>query len=217
MTKSRREARDPVSFGTHLAGALLSLAGLFALIVRWMIGNREGALGASIVFALSLIALYTASAVYHYCPGGERLIRGLRKLDHAMIYVLIAGSYTPMLMAFMNPPGSYAVVGVMWAAALVGITAKLCWFGAPRWLSTALYLLMGWAVVFLRDAVLTRMPRSGLMLLIAGGVSYSVGALVYIFRWPNIVRRWIGFHELFHLFVLGGSACHFAAVWLYVV
>ncbi len=219
MMKRTLRAREPISCYTHLAGAILSVIGTAVLVLSWLFDSDPHpiAIGSAIVFGLSLISLYCASAGYHYCPAGEKQIKVLRKLDHAMIYVLIAGSYTPMILSFMDAPKSYVMTGVMWGIALIGIAIKLCWFGAPRWLSTLLYILMGWAVMLFPGSVLSRMPKTGLILLVVGGISYTVGAIIYIFKWPNFFRRWFGFHELFHIFVLIGSLAHFLMVLFYVV
>lgn len=212
----RRNARDPVSSCTHFWGAV---GGALATVLMLVHGLRQGAapllVAGAVLFGLSLVALYTASSVYHFWQGApEKLVR-LRKLDHSMIYVLIAGSYTPLCLAFM--PGSHGVrfAAVMWGLALAGILIKLCWLSAPRILYTALYLAMGWAIVFDHTALVT-MPTACLVLLAAGGVMYSVGAVCYILKKPNFSSSF-GFHELFHLFILAGSALHVATVYFYVL
>lgn len=209
-------ARDPFSSYSHFIGAALSVVGLLLVLVR---GAEDGAaaiaVGASVIFCFSLIALYTASSVYHFSHGGERVVRVLKKLDHSMIYVLIAGSYTPIVLKFMDYPHSLRFTAGIWAVALLGIAIKLLWINAPRFLGTILYLALGWAIVIDFDVVL-RMPAPAIALLAAGGISYTIGGIIYIAKKPNLGKV-IGFHELFHLFVLAGSICHYFLVLWYVL
>ena len=143
------------------------------------------------------------------------LLRRLKKLDHSMIYVLIAGSYTPIILKFMPAPRSYIFLGVIWLIALTGIAIKLLWIDAPRLIGTALYLALGWAIAFDFGVVLS-MPAPAIALLAAGGLAYTVGGVIYIAKKPNLGLM-IGFHELFHLFVIVGSVCHYLMVFLYVL
>ena len=145
----------------------------------------------------------------------RQLLRRLKKLDHSMIYVLIAGSYTPIILKFMPAPRSYVFLGVIWLIALTGIAIKLLWIDAPRLIGTALYLALGWAIAFDFGVVLS-MPAPAIALLAAGGLSYTVGGVIYIAKKPNLGKM-IGFHELFHLFVIVGSVCHYLMVFLYVL
>ena len=168
-----------------------------------------------LVFCLSLISLYSASSVYHFSGRGEAVLRRLKKLDHSMIYVLIAGSYTPIILKFMPAPRSYIFLGVIWLIALTGIAIKLLWIDAPRLIGTALYLALGWAIAFDFGVVLS-MPAPAIALLAAGGLAYTVGGVIYIAKKPNLGLM-IGFHELFHLFVIVGSVCHYLMVFLYVL
>ena len=132
-----------------------------------------------------------------------------------MIYVLIAGSYTPIILKFMPAPRSYIFLGVIWLIALTGIAIKLLWIDAPRLIGTALYLALGWAIAFDFGVVLS-MPAPAIALLAAGGLAYTVGGVIYIAKKPNLGKM-IGFHELFHLFVIVGSVCHYLMVFLYVL
>ena len=131
-----------------------------------------------------------------------------------MIYVLIAGSYTPFCVAYMQPGKRELFLGCLWLAAVVGILFKVVWLDAPRWIGTVIYLAMGWSMLIDMPAF-AAIPPACLALLAAGGISYSVGAVIYIAKKPNISERW-GFHELFHLFILAGSAFHFLAVFFFV-
>ena len=210
-------AREPFSSYSHFVGAVLSGIGLFAMLLRLMLDDTvSGQLAvAAVVFCLSLIALYSASSIYHFSGRGEAVLRRLKKLDHSMIYVLIAGSYTPIVLRYMPAPRSYLFLGAIWLIALSGIAIKLLWIDAPRLLGTALYLALGWAIA-LDFGVVLSMPDPAIFLLAAGGLSYTVGGIVYITKKPNIGAV-LGFHELVHLFVIAGSLCHYLMVFWYVL
>lgn len=219
MRRFFAHAQDPVSCWTHAAGAAAALGGGVWLLLRGLWLHTPGlALGAALCFCGSMVALYAASAIYHYYPGDATsggVKKLLRKMDHGMIYVLIAGSYTPFCLVLLpQPKGKYFCL-VLWAVAAAGILAKLLWINAPRLLSTAVYLIMGWAVVFLaKDFACLGQPC--LTLVALGGVCYSVGAVFYAIKRPNLSAEWT-FHEIFHLLILAGSLFHYLAVYFYVV
>ena len=219
MSQFFRQAQDPVSCATHAWGAVAAFFGGMVLLLRalWA-GANMAALAAAMVFAFSLMALYSASAIYHYCPGtvlSGGIKRRLRKLDHSMIYVLIAGSYTPFAMVLMPQPKGARFCLILWCVAIAGVLGKLFWINAPRAFSTVLYLTMGWALLFVwKDFSAVGMPC--LFLLAAGGICYSVGAVFYIVKRPNLSPDWT-FHELFHLLILAGSLFHFLAVFFFVL
>ena len=216
MSQYFARAREPLSSFTHLIGAVFFGIATIFLIAKTLLKPHwsvEILTGVSL-FGASLIALYAASTVYHFATGSDRKLLILRKLDHAMIYVLIAGTYTPVLLQYMDGSKGWIFTAVMWACALIGIVIKLCWFSAPRWLQTVLYMIMGWAVVF-DISVLQSMDGIAVGLLAAGGISYTIGALIYILKWPNLSSSF-GFHELFHIFVLLGSLFHFIMIFFYV-
>lgn len=216
MPKTFVKAREPFSSYSHFLGAVAAAGGLVVLLVRAAVQGADGMTALSVLlFGLSLIALYSASAAYHYSLRGEKTLRVLKKLDHSMIYVLIAGSYTPVVLKYMEAPSAYAFLAVIWGIALFGIAVKLIWIDAPRFLGTILYLLMGWAVIFRFDVVLS-MPLPAIVLLAIGGVSYTIGGVIYILKKPNLPHG-LGFHELFHLFVLAGSAAHYLMVFWFVL
>lgn len=210
-----RKARDPISSYTHILGALLSAFGLLLMIFRLVTMSSTVVTAVScILFCLSLIALYSASGFYHFSTSSEKVIKVLRKLDHAMIYVLIAGSYTPVLLKVLPPPKSYIFTIVIWAVALSGIIMKLFWINAPRWLTSSLYILMGWAIV-IDFSALVQFDMGAMILLLIGGICYTVGGVIYAFKWPNFSKSF-GFHEFFHIFCMLGSFFHFIMVFLYV-
>lgn len=216
MPRIFQKARDPFSCYSHFLGAVGSVIGLF-LMLSHAVRQHAGAMTMVSVslFCLSLTALYTASAVYHYALAGEQTLRLLKKLDHSMIYILIAGSYTPIVLRYLKAPDSYLFLAVIWGIALFGIAVKLLWIDAPRLLGTILYLLMGWAVLFRLDVVLS-MATPAIVLLALGGLSYTIGGVIYILKKPNCSPL-IGFHELFHLLVLAGSLAHYLVVYWFVL
>lgn len=212
-----KKAREPMNSYTHFLGIVFSLAAT-ALMTALSLTQQQVSLPlllGALLFGGSMLALYSASSIYHYYNGPLLKQERLRKLDHSMIYVLIAGSYTPICIRFM--PGDHGIYfsAFIWTFALLGILIKLCWMNAPRWLSTGVYLLMGWAIIFDWRA-LSSLPAGAFLLLLAGGISYSVGAVFYILKKPNLSPR-LGFHELFHLCILLGSFLHFLTVALYVL
>ncbi len=210
--------REPVSGFTHLFGALVSLVGLIALIVKKVNVPSDSPLGlfSVVVFGLSLIFLYTSSTVYHLICSKEKVILFLRKLDHSMIFVLIAGTYTPICLIALEGVWRWALFSVIWSFAIIGIIIKLLWFNAPRWLSTFFYIGMGWVAVFAISPLSKVLPKNALVLLISGGVVYTIGGIIYALKWPKLNLKHWGFHEIFHLFVLGGSFLHYMLIIQYL-
>ncbi len=210
-------AQDPVSCGTHAIGAMAALAGAGVYVLRALLTGSSGpAVAGAMCFCLSMIALYSASAVYHFYPGDvntKGVKEYLRKLDHGMIYVLIAGSYTPFSLLLLPQPKGLHFSLALWGVAIAGIVMKVVWIREPRVLSTLVYLAMGWAVVFAWSDFMTMEPLC-LALVAAGGGCYTLGAVFYAIQKPNINAAWT-FHELFHLLILAGSLSHYIAVFVY--
>lgn len=212
-------AQDPVSCGTHTIGAVAAFLGGFLFLLR-AVWERSAmvTLAAAMCFSLSMMALYTASALYHFYPGTADSIgvkQRLRKMDHSMIYVLIAGSYTPFSVVLLPQPKGTHFCLILWGIAIAGVLVKVLWINAPRVLSTLFYLVMGWSVLFVwQDFVVLGQPCITLVAL--GGISYSVGAVLYAVKRPNISVEWT-FHEIFHLLILSGSVFHYLAVFFYVL
>lgn len=212
-------AQDPVSCGTHAIGAVAALLGGFALLVRAVYDNAPVlSLAAAMCFCLSMVALYSASAVYHFYPGDDQSLgvkRRLRKMDHSMIYVLIAGSYTPFSLVLLPQPRGTRFCLLLWVVAVLGVLVKMMWLNAPRIISTLFYLIMGWSVLFVwKD--FTTLGQPCITLVALGGISYSVGAVFYAIKKPTISAEWT-FHEIFHLLILAGSFYHYLAVFFYVL
>ncbi len=208
--------REPVNGLTHAAGGALAAVGLVLLLATAASAGRVDQLVAFGVFGLSLISLYTASSLYHLLPLSPAGVAKLRRLDHMSIFLLIAGTYTPFCLLALEGAWRWGLLSLIWVLALCGVLLKLFLMDAPRWLSVILYLGMGWVAVIAAPALFRAVPVGGMAWVLAGGLTYSTGALVYALRRPNLVPGVFGFHELWHLFVLAGSACHFWAVLRYV-
>lgn len=216
MTPFLQRLREPVNGLTHLAGALLAVIVLAVLVVMAIWMGKVRHLVAFSIFGVSLIALYTSSALYHLLPLSPRGVARLRRIDHMMIFVLIAGTYTPFCLIALGGAWRWGLLAAIWGIALGGITLKVLWMHAPSWFSTALYALMGWVSVIAAPVLVHAVPGPGIGWLIAGGLIYSVGAVIYAIEKPNLWRGVFEAHELWHLFVLAGSACHVWAVARYL-
>lgn len=209
--------REPLNTLTHGAGIILSALGLIYLLLKAYSNHSGLQLAGALVFGISLIALYTASTLYHGLPVSPRTVQLLRRVDHTMIYVLIAGTYTPICLITLKGVLGWSLFGVVWGLALLGIVVKLLWMNAPRWLSTGFYVMLGWLAAFFIVPLFKALPLSGFLWLLAGGLLYTVGAVFYATkpRWLNVWK--FGFHEVFHLFILAGSGAHFLLVSRYVM
>lgn len=212
-----KKIKDPVSGFSHLFGAVLSLAGLVLLVYYSAVNATPWHVVSFSIFGGSLILLYTMSTLYHLLTVSEKGNTILRKIDHMMIFVLIAGTYTPMCLIPLRGAWGYSLLGTIWGIAIVGIILKMLWFDAPRWLSTLFYAIMGWLVVIAFVPLCKTVPIRGIAWLAAGGILYSLGAIIYGTKWPDFNLRLIGFHEIFHFFVLSGSFCHYWLMFRYIM
>lgn len=207
--------REPVNGFTHLVGVVLGCAGLVWLVL--VTQDEPAKLISVLVYGICVILLYSASTTFHLVNGSERTVLLLRRLDHAAIYLMIAGTYTPIVYNTLDGAWRWSVLLLVWLLAAVGIVYKLMFLkGQGSHFSTLLYMGMGWVGIITLPEALRLLHPGALLLILAGGLTYSVGALVFALQRPNL-HRWFGHHELWHLFVLGGSALHFAAIVLYVV
>ncbi len=215
MRKGRKAEilREPVNGLTHLAAALLACLGLVVLLAR---ATSAEQIVAFTIFGLSLISMYAASTLYHLLPLSPAGVARLRRVDHMMIFVLIAGTYTPFCLLALESGWRAELLSLVWGLAACGVLLKLVWMEAPRWLSVALYLGMGWVAVLAAPALFRAVPTEGMAWVLGGGLVYTAGALIYGLRRPNLVPGVLGFHEVWHLFVIVGSACHYWAVLWYV-
>ncbi|MBO3446340.1 hemolysin III family protein [Clostridium sp. CCUG 7971] len=210
--------REPINGFTHLAGAILSFIGLLALVIKTTLNTPSTlALTAVIIFGLSMILLYAASATYHLVISSDNVIGFLRRLDHAMIFVLIAGSYTPFCLIALNGTTGWILFGIIMATAVAGVSFKLIWFNCPRWISTVIYVAMGWISIFLISPLYKALSFQGVTLLVLGGVFYTIGAIIYATKPKFLDFKHLGFHEIFHIFIMLGSLTHFFCVFNYVI
>ena len=202
--------REPVSGFTHLGGAIASAGGLVALLlVGWQ--GIEKAISV-IVYGISLIGLFAASATYHLAKVKPATQQILRKLDHSAIFLLIAGTYTPFCVNAFSGFFRWGLLAIVWSIALIGILVKVFWIGAPRWLNALIYVIMGWLGVSAVGQMTSALTPFALTWLLTGGIIYTLGAVVYATKMFNFVPGKFGFHEVWHIFVLLGALAHFVAV-----
>lgn len=209
--------REPVNTITHLSGIALSLFGFGVGLILAIQSGSAIKIISSIVFCLGLIGLYTASTLYHGLQVSDNTLKVLRKLDHSMIYVLIAATYTPVCLVTLKGWVGYTLISIIMGLAIAGIVTKLLWLNAPRWLYTAFYLILGWAAIVVILPIYRSLPIGGFSLLVLGGLSYSLGAIIYATK-PNFLKLGVfKFHEIFHLFILLGSILHYLMIYIYVI
>lgn len=213
--------RDPISAGTHFVGfcaATAAMPFLLAHTVRNSEGSTPLCLISLVIFAISMILLYGASTAYHTFDIGEKGNKRLKKADHMMIFILIAGSYTPMCTIVLGNHTGNVLLICIWAIAAAGILFKALWVTCPRWVSSVIYITMGWAAVFAMGPLHAAMPAGAFILLVTGGVIYTIGGVIYALKLPLLSKLLPGFgaHELFHLFVMGGSLCHYIMMYRFV-
>ena len=212
-TARKATLRDPVSGLIHLGAAVVALFGLIALLV---LGRGNATRQVSLfIYGLSLILLFSASAAYHLVNSRPEVIKRLRRADHSAIYLLIAGTYTPICLSFFTGFWRWGPLTIVWIAAVVGVTVKL-FIMAPRWVSALIYLLMGWLSLLAARAILSAMPTSAIAWLVAGGVLFSVGAVVYLTKRPDPWPGVFGSHEVWHIFVIFGCLAHFILIAAYI-
>ena len=218
--KKRREekGRDPYdglrpwSAITHGVGAALGILGTVLLILKAVFGGQGAwAIVSFALYGASMIGLYTASTLYHCLRTGVGGRIALRKYDHASIYLLIAGTYTPVCLVALRQMGGWgwALFGAIWGLAVAGIILTLFWVNSPRWVTSGVYLFMGWLAVIALYPLWQAIGWSGLAWLLAGGILYTVGGVLYAVKWPGRNNPRFGCHEIFHLFILAGSVCHY--------
>ena len=205
--------REPVNAWSHLVGLVLATAGTVLLL---RLAHRPAERVAFGVYGGSLILLYAASSLYHALPLPRHRLRRLRTLDHIAIYFLIAGTYTPVALVTLHGPSGMALLAAAWAIALAGIPFKIWWLDAPVWVSTATYLAMGYMALLAAAPLAHAVSIGGLAWLVAGGIAYTVGAIIFTRERPDPFPGRFGHHEIWHLLVLAGSGCHFAFMLFHV-
>lgn len=215
----KQHVKDPGSAITHFIGMLMAIFAAVPLIIKAAQEPSRIYLVSIIIYAASLILLYAASTTYHTFDRSERVNRILKKIDHMMISVLIAGSYTPICLLVLKGKTGIILLSIVWGIAIVGILIKAFWVYCPKWVSSVLYIGMGWTCVLAFTQILNAMSPAAFGWLLAGGIIYTVGGVIYALKLPlfNLKHKNFGSHEIFHLFVMGGSACHFIVMYAFVL
>src|SRR5471030_269926 len=210
--------REPINGLTHLIGAVLSLFALIAMLFKaYERGSSRITLLSVLFFRVSMILLYSASATYHSVIANDKVIKRLKRLDHSMIFILIAGSYAPFCLVALTGKIGLNLFLAVTICAVVGIAFKLCWVTCPRWLSSSMYIGIGWFAVFAIYPMSQVMSVAGLVWLVLGGLMYTIGGVIYALKSDKIKIWLFGRHEIFHVFIMLGTLCHFICVFAYII
>ncbi|MFH2059997.1 MAG: hemolysin III family protein [Pseudomonadota bacterium] len=209
--------REPVNAISHMAGAIVSVAALTLMVVFAAMNASVWHVVSFAVFGATLILMYTASFLYHGLNISEKALLVFKRIDHIMIFMVIAGSYTPICLVPLRGPWGWSLFGIVWAMALSGIILKVFFIHVPRWISTLIYVVMGWLCVLAIYPLVKTLDPICLFWLGLSGFFYTAGAIVYSIKRPNPFPGIFGFHEIWHFFVLSGSACHFWLVFRYLM
>lgn len=211
--------REPGSAITHFIGMLMAVLAAMPLLAKAGMTGNAAAVTAMMIFAVSMVCLYGASALYHSVNVTGKVLKVFKKIDHMMIFVLIAGSYTPVCMLILDHELGYPLLAAVWIIAVVGILVKFFWVTCPKWFSSMIYIAMGWVCIFVFGELLETLLRPAFLWLLAGGLIYTAGGIIYALKCPifNSKHKWFGSHEIFHVFVMAGSICHFIFMYHYVL
>lgn len=210
--------KDPGSALTHFIGMILAMIAAAPLLIRAAGAHHIKNLAALSVFIVSMILLYAASTIYHTLDISEHVNKILRKIDHMMIFVLIAGTYTPVCLIVLGNKAGYRLLAFVWGIAAAGILINALWINCPKWFSSLIYIAMGWVCVTAIGQITAALTPAAFSWLLAGGIIYTVGGIIYALKLPifNSRHKNFGSHEIFHLFVMGGSFCHYMMMYGYV-
>ena len=210
--------KDPGSAITHFIGMMMAVFASTPLLIKAARNPDKIHLISLGIFIGSMILLYAASTIYHTLDLSERTNRVLRKIDHMMIFVLIAGTYTPVCMIVLDKQVGYPLCALVWGIAIVGILVKAFWITCPKWFSSLLYIAMGWTCVLAFTQILNSLSAAAFGWLLAGGIIYTIGGVIYALKLPvfDSIHKNFGSHEIFHLFVMGGTFCHYMCIYLYL-
>ena len=210
--------KDPGSAITHGIAMLLAIAGAMPLLLKTARSADTLHLVALSVFILTMILLYAASTIYHSVDSTEKVNRRLRKIDHMMIFIMIAGSYTPVCLIALHNKIGYILCALVWGIAILGMLLKGLWITCPKWVSSVLYIGMGWLCVLAFIPIFPFLPRAGFGWLLAGGIIYTIGGVIYGLKLPifDAKHKNFGSHEIFHVFVMLGSVCHFVLMYYFI-
>lgn len=207
--------REPGSAITHFIACLMASIAALPLILKASSGTTTMALA---IFAVSMILLYGASTLYHSVNVSAKALGIFRRIDHMMIFVLIAGSYTPVCLIILGGSLGYSLLALVWGVAIVGMLINIVWITCPKWFSSAIYIAMGWICLLVFGTLWNTLPHAAFGWLLAGGIIYTIGGVIYAMKLSvfNSLHKYFGSHEIFHLFVMGGSICHFIFMYCYV-
>ena len=215
----KKHVKDPGSAITHFIGMLMAVFAAVPLIIKATHEPSPIYVVSIAIYAASLILLYAASTTYHTFDRSEKVNTILKKIDHMMISVLISGSYTPICLLVLGGRLGIILLAIVWSIAIAGILIKAFWVYCPKWVSSVLYIGMGWTCVLAFTQLLNSMSPVAFGWLLAGGLIYTAGGIIYALKLPifNMKHKDFGSHEIFHLFVMGGSICHFVVMYAFVL
>ena len=215
----KKHIKDPGSAITHFIGMLMAIFAAVPLLIKAAHEPSRIYIISITVYAISLILLYAASTTYHTFDRSERINTILKKIDHMMISVLIAGSYTPICLLVLKGRTGIILLSIVWGIAVIEMLIKAFWVFCPKWVSSVLYIGMGWTCVLAFTQILNALSPAAFGWLLAGGIIYTVGGILYALKLPffNTRHKNFGSHEIFHLFVMGGSACHFILMYAFIL
>ena len=210
--------KDPGSAITHFIAMVLAICATAPLLLKAAREPDHVHFISLMIFILSMIGLYAASTIYHSLDISPKVNQLLRKLDHMMIFILIAGTYTPVCMIVLGDKTGWILLGLVWGIAIVGIIINACWITCPKWFSSLIYIAMGWVCILAFTKIVSSLSPAGFAWLLAGGIIYTVGGIIYALKLPifNSRHQNFGSHEIFHLFVMAGSLCHYIVMYSFV-
>ena len=216
---SIKNLKDPGSAITHFIGMLMAVFAAVPLLIKAAHESQPVYIISFSVYIISLILLYFASTIYHSLDISYQINKQLKTFDHMMIPVLIAGSYTPICLLVLGGRTGYILLGIVWGIAAIEILVKAFWVFCPRWFSSVLYIAMGWTCVLAFTKIINNMSVPAFLWLLTGGIIYTVGGIIYALKLPifNNKHKNFGSHEIFHLFVMGGSICHFVVMYVFLL
>ena len=220
MSDTVKKLKDPGSAITHFIAMMMAVFAAFPLVIK-AFSDGTKVMVSCLIFIVSMILLYGASTIYHSFDKGERINKILKKLDHAMIFVLIAGSYTPVCLLVIKGKTGITLLSLVWGVAILGIIFKMVWVTCPKWLSSVMYIAMGWMCVMAFSPIINNTSKSQFGWLLVGGIIYTVGGILYAIKTPrvnafNARHKFFGTHEIFHIFVMVGSMCHFIMLYNFI-
>lgn len=212
------KVKDPGSALTHFIGMLLALFAAIPLLIKASHTPDHTHVATLAIFIISMILLYSASTTYHTLDISPKVNQTLRKIDHMMIFVLIAGTYTPVCIEILGGKTGWSMLALVWGIAAIGILINALWITCPKWFSSLIYIAMGWICVLAFSKIVAALPPAAFGWLLAGGIIYTVGGVIYALKLPffNNRHKYFGSHEIFHLFVMGGSLCHYIMMYAFV-